>query len=59
MRREYLAGHGLDESELAADWLTQFGRWLADAVSADLTEPNAMVFATADADGLPSPGRSC
>jgi pyridoxamine 5'-phosphate oxidase len=54
MRREYLAGHGLDESELAADWLTQFGRWLADAVSADLTEPNAMVFATADADGRPS-----
>ena len=54
MRREYLADRGLDESDLAADWLTQFGRWLADAVSAQLTEPNAMVFATADADGRPS-----
>lgn len=54
MRREYLAGRGLDESDLAADWLTQFGRWLADAVSADLPEPNAMVFATADPEGRPS-----
>ena len=54
MRRDYLAGRGLDEADLADDWLTQFGRWLADAVSADLTEPNAMVLATADAAGAPS-----
>jgi pyridoxamine 5'-phosphate oxidase len=54
MRREYLAGTGLDEAELAPDWLTQFGRWLADAVTARLPEPNAMVFATADEQGRPS-----
>jgi pyridoxamine 5'-phosphate oxidase len=54
MRREYLADHGLDEAELAGDWLTQFGRWLADAVTAELPEPNAMIFGTADAEGRPS-----
>jgi pyridoxamine 5'-phosphate oxidase len=58
MRREYLAGpgadHGLDETQLAPDWLTQFGHWLADAITAELPEPNAMVFATADAEGRPS-----
>jgi pyridoxamine 5'-phosphate oxidase len=58
MRRDYLAGpaadHGLDETELAPDWLTQFGHWLADAITAELPEPNAMVFATADAAGRPS-----
>jgi pyridoxamine 5'-phosphate oxidase len=54
MRREYLADHSLDEAELAGDWLTQFGRWLADAVTAELPEPNAMIFATADSEGRPS-----
>ncbi len=58
MRREYLAGpgadHGLDEAQMAPDWLTQFGHWLADAITAELPEPNAMVFATADAGGRPS-----
>jgi pyridoxamine 5'-phosphate oxidase len=54
MRREYIAGSGLDEADLAADWLTQFGLWLADAVTAGLPEPNAMIFATADANGRPS-----
>ena len=56
LRREYLreSDPGLDEADLAPDWVTQFGRWLADAVAADLPEPNAMVFATADTDGRPS-----
>ncbi len=54
MRREYLADHGLDESDLAANWLTQFELWLSDAVAAELAEPNAMVLATADAQGRPS-----
>jgi pyridoxamine 5'-phosphate oxidase len=56
LRREYLreSDPGLDEADLAADWVTQFGRWLADAVAADLPEPNAMVFGTADTDGQPS-----
>lgn len=57
MRRDYGAGRegeGLVEDELAADWLTQFSRWFADAVAAGLPEPNAMVLATADAAGRPS-----
>lgn len=53
MRRSYELA-GLDEGELAATWLQQFERWLADAVAAGLTEPNAMVLATADALGAPS-----
>lgn len=53
LRREY-ERHGLVESELPADPFAAFTRWLADAVSAGLTEPNAMVLATADAAGRPS-----
>jgi pyridoxamine 5'-phosphate oxidase len=53
MRRDY-AGGELDEGDLAGDWPTQFGRWLADAADAGLPEPNAMVLATADAAGRPS-----
>lgn len=53
MRRSYEQG-GLDEADLAADWLTQLQRWLADAEGAGITEPNAMVLGTADADGRPS-----
>jgi pyridoxamine 5'-phosphate oxidase len=53
MRRSYELG-GLDEHELAGTWHEQFEHWLADAVAAGLTEPNAMVLATADAGGVPS-----
>jgi pyridoxamine 5'-phosphate oxidase len=52
MRREYEAG--LVEADLARDWPTQFGRWLAEAIAAGLPEPNAMIFATADSAGRPS-----
>jgi pyridoxamine 5'-phosphate oxidase len=44
----------LNESDLAPDPLTQFWRWLADAINAGLTEPNAMTLATASPDGEPS-----
>ncbi|GIJ33452.1 pyridoxamine 5'-phosphate oxidase [Micromonospora sediminimaris] len=54
MRHEYAADSGLTESELAVDWHTQFDRWFADAVAAELPEPNAMVLGTADAAGRPS-----
>lgn len=54
MRRSY-GRDSLDEAGLAADWLTQFGRWFDEAVSSGLlTEPNAMVVATATPDGRPS-----
>jgi pyridoxamine 5'-phosphate oxidase len=53
MRQEYPLD-GLTEAELAGDWVTQFTRWLGDATSCGLAEPNAMVFATADPTGRPS-----
>ncbi len=51
LRREY-ARAGLSESDLAPTWLEQFARWFADA--APLGEPNAVVLATATAQGVPS-----
>lgn len=53
MRVAYTAGE-LAEGELAGTWHEQLVAWLADAVAAELPEPNAMVLATADADGMPS-----
>ncbi len=50
LRRDYALA-GLLEANLAATWLGQFERWLAEA--ADLTEPNAMVLGTV-AEGVPS-----
>jgi pyridoxamine 5'-phosphate oxidase len=52
MRNDYTAG-GLSEEDLAPTWVEQFDRWFADVVAADLPEPNAVVVATADADGAP------
>lgn len=54
LRRVYGA-RGLDETDLAPDPVTQFTRWLEEVQRADVvTEPNAMVLATADAAGRPS-----
>ena len=53
LRREY-ADTGLTEADLAGDPVTMFGRWFDDAAAAGLHEPNAMVVATADAEGRPS-----
>jgi pyridoxamine 5'-phosphate oxidase len=53
MRREY-EDSGLTEADLAPTWHEQFARWFAEAVAAELPEPNAMVVATADARGRPS-----
>src|ERR1700712_4425823 len=54
MRRDYGSGRaGLREEDLAPTWVEQFDRWFADAVAAELPEPNAVVVATADADGAP------
>jgi pyridoxamine 5'-phosphate oxidase len=52
MRRDYET-RGLREDDLAPTWVEQFDRWFADAVAAELPEPNALVLATADADGAP------
>lgn len=53
MRRAYGLGELLEE-HLDPDPLAQFGTWLAHAADFGLAEPNAMVLATADADGRPS-----
>jgi pyridoxamine 5'-phosphate oxidase len=51
LRRDY-ARAGLAEGDLAPTWLEQFDRWFGEA--GGLTEPNAVVLATAAADGTPS-----
>jgi pyridoxamine 5'-phosphate oxidase len=53
LRRSY-EREGLDERALAPTWHAQVERWLADALAAELLEPNAMVLATSDPDGRPS-----
>lgn len=53
LRQEYAAA-GLTEAGLAPDPWTMFGRWFDEARAAGLHEPNAVVVATASADGAPS-----
>ncbi|MRJ76387.1 pyridoxamine 5'-phosphate oxidase [Aeromicrobium sp. SMF47] len=53
MREDY-ARAGLDETDAGDDPLVLFGRWLDDALTARLYEPNAMALATATHDGRPS-----
>ncbi|HEU4656231.1 MAG TPA: pyridoxamine 5'-phosphate oxidase [Capillimicrobium sp.] len=53
LRGDY--GHGeLLERDVAPTWHEQFERWVADALVLPGVEPNAMVFATADAAARPS-----
>jgi len=52
MRRDY-DDSVFSEASLAPTWHEQLERWFAEAVAAELVEPNAMVVATADADGAP------
>ncbi|MFD5093681.1 pyridoxamine 5'-phosphate oxidase [Amycolatopsis thailandensis] len=44
----------LTETSLAPTWHEQLAHWLTDAVEAGVVAPNAMVLATADAEGMPS-----
>jgi pyridoxamine 5'-phosphate oxidase len=53
MRREYTRA-GLDEADLDPDPIRQFARWFGEACEAGGLEANAMVVATASADGMPS-----
>jgi pyridoxamine 5'-phosphate oxidase len=46
MRLDYARG-AFTEADLAPDWPAQFARWFAEAVDAGLSEPNAMIVATA------------
>jgi pyridoxamine 5'-phosphate oxidase len=44
----------LQERDLAPHWLAQFQGWHAELRAAEVPEPDAMVLATADANGRPS-----
>ncbi|GGQ69492.1 pyridoxine/pyridoxamine 5'-phosphate oxidase [Couchioplanes caeruleus subsp. azureus] len=54
MRRDYTERGALLETDLAAAWPEQFGRWFSEALEYALPEPNAMIVATADAAARPS-----
>ena len=54
MRRDYTERGRFLESDLATSWTRQFEAWFADAAAYGLPEPNAMIVATAGADGRPS-----
>ncbi|ANY06249.1 pyridoxamine 5'-phosphate oxidase [Pseudonocardia sp. HH130630-07] len=53
MRIDY-ASRPLDVADLAPSWHDQLTGWLDEARAAGTAEPNAMVLATADPDGVPS-----
>jgi pyridoxamine 5'-phosphate oxidase len=48
------AGAVLEERAMAPSPLAQFRGWYADALAAQVVEPNAMTLATVDAAGAPS-----
>jgi pyridoxamine 5'-phosphate oxidase len=53
LRREYSLA-GLTKKDLDPDPIQQFRTWFAQALAANLAEPNAMVLATVSAAGQPS-----
>jgi len=53
LRRNY-ARQSLSESDVLHDPIAQFAVWFEEALSSQLTEPNAMTLATANLSGRPS-----
>ena len=53
LRREYTLA-GLRRADLDADPISQFQKWFAQAMQAEIVEPNAMTLATVGGDGQPS-----
>ncbi|MCL6487127.1 pyridoxamine 5'-phosphate oxidase [Janthinobacterium lividum] len=53
MRTDY-AQSSLNETDVLADPIAMFQKWFAEAVKAQVMEPNAMSLATVSADGKPS-----
>jgi pyridoxamine 5'-phosphate oxidase len=53
LRREYRLA-SLDVADVEPDPVVEFGKWLAQALRAEILEPHAMTLATASADGVPS-----
>ena len=52
LRQDY-AQRGLRRAELDPDPVAQFNAWLAEAITQQIIEPNAMTLATVDAAGQP------
>jgi pyridoxamine 5'-phosphate oxidase len=53
LRREY-GRKSLNEGDVLPDPIDQFRAWFAQALAAEVPEPNAMVLATSTPDGRPS-----
>jgi pyridoxamine 5'-phosphate oxidase len=53
MRRSY-EERPFGEADLEPDWVSQFANWFADAVEAQIPEPNAMIVSSVGADQRPS-----
>ncbi len=53
IRKDYKLA-SLDESDVLPSPFAQFDRWFADALKAEVQEPNAMTLATCDAQHRPS-----
>jgi len=53
LRRQY-EGDGLDQGDVDADPIRQFGLWFQNAQQAGYWEPNAMVVSTIDDHGVPA-----
>ena len=53
MRTDYVQS-SLSETDVLADPIAQFQKWFAEAVKAQVMEPNAMSLATVSPDGKPS-----
>lgn len=53
LRKIYARG-SLSENEVDPDPILQFRHWMAQALTAEVLEPNAMTLATASIDGKPS-----
>ncbi|KND59675.1 Pyridoxamine 5'-phosphate oxidase [Candidatus Burkholderia verschuerenii] len=53
LRKNYSCG-SLDAADVDRDPIRQFDTWFAQALDAQLPEPNAMTLATVDAHGRPS-----
>ncbi|HVE61270.1 MAG TPA: pyridoxamine 5'-phosphate oxidase [Chitinophagaceae bacterium] len=53
LRRDYSL-QVLLEKDVALDPISQFTKWWAEVLNAEIIEPNAMTLATASCDGMPS-----
>jgi pyridoxamine 5'-phosphate oxidase len=53
LRTEYAKGE-LDAANVASDPIIQFGKWMDEALQAEVIEANAMSLGTCAADGQPS-----